>query len=86
MPSQRTQTLVLSMLASIIHCILFSDLILLIIASDGLWNMIHTINELLVNFSGHITIVLNDHQPMVIVRNILLLVLLRTISDNTKAA
>lgn len=49
-------------------------------------NVVRTINELPVNYAGHLTILLNDRQPMIVVRNILLLFILGTISDSAEAA
>lgn len=57
-----------------------------VIASGDLRNVVRTINELPDNYSGHVTIVLNDRQPMIVARNLLILTILGTISDNAEAA
>lgn len=53
----------------------------LCVASGDLRNIVRTINELPSNFSGKISILLNDREPIIVVRNIILLVILGTISE-----
>ena len=45
-----------------------------------------TINELPNDYSGHLTILLNDREPLIVIRNILLLIILSTIEDSAQAA
>jgi Domain of unknown function (DUF4470) len=47
---------------------------------------VRTINELPPDYAGHITILLNDREPMIVIRNILLLMLLGTTKDIPRAA
>jgi len=56
------------------------------VASGDLRNVIRTINELPVDYSGHLTILLNDREPMIVLRNILLLMILGTVGDITEVA
>jgi len=58
----------------------------LAIASGDLRHVVHTINELPNNYSGHLTILLNDREPLIVIRNILLLIILGTIEDSALAA
>lgn len=50
-------------------------------ASGDLRNVVRTINELPSNFSGKISILLNDREPIIVVRNIILLLILGTMSE-----
>lgn len=56
------------------------------IASGDLRNVVTTINELPESYSGSIKIVLNDHNPMVVCRNLMILSILGIISDVEEAA
>jgi hypothetical protein len=47
---------------------------------------VRTVNELPVDYSGHITILLNDREPMIVLRNMLLLSLLGTTKGSSIAA
>jgi hypothetical protein len=49
-------------------------------------NIIRTVNELPNNYSGHLTILLNDREPVMVIRNILLLLILGTASNTIEAA
>ncbi|KAK7685060.1 hypothetical protein QCA50_011897 [Cerrena zonata] len=55
-------------------------------ASGDLRNAVYTVNSLPMNYSGHLTVVMNDHDPQVTFRNLLLLMLLGSISDIKAAA
>jgi hypothetical protein len=48
--------------------------------------VVRTINELPSDYSGHLTILLNDREPLIVIRNILLLIILGTIEDSAQAA
>jgi Domain of unknown function (DUF4470) len=48
--------------------------------------VVRTVNELPFDYSGHITILLNDREPMVVLRNMLLLMLLGTTKGSSRAA
>ncbi|KAK0188295.1 hypothetical protein F5146DRAFT_1002396 [Armillaria mellea] len=62
------------------------DNVPLTIASGDLRNVVTTINELPESYSGSIRIVLNDHNPMVVCRNLMILSILGIISDVEEAA
>jgi Domain of unknown function (DUF4470) len=62
----------------------FSNLVFL--GSGDLRNIIRTVNELPSDYSGEITVLLNDPEPVVVARNIMLLLILGRISDKIKAA
>ncbi|KIM76000.1 hypothetical protein PILCRDRAFT_78276 [Piloderma croceum F 1598] len=63
-----------------------NDFALAYVASGDLRNVVRTINELPSDYSGHLTILLNDREPLVVIRNILLLIILGTIEDSVQAA
>ncbi|SJL18689.1 uncharacterized protein ARMOST_22288 [Armillaria ostoyae] len=54
--------------------------------SGDLRNVVRTVNELPEGFSGSIKIVLNDHNPMVVCRNLMILSILGIISDVEEGA
>lgn len=54
--------------------------------SGDLRNIIRTINELPSDYSGEITVLLNDPEPVVVARNMMLLLILGRIADKFKAA
>lgn len=54
---------------------------LLKVASGDLRHVVRTINELPHDYSGHLTIVLNDREPIIVLRNILLLITLGSTTD-----
>ncbi|KAK0224510.1 hypothetical protein EDD85DRAFT_243310 [Armillaria nabsnona] len=62
------------------------DLSVAFIASGDLRNVVRTINELPEDYSGSIKIVLNDHNPMVVCRNLMILSILGIISDVEEGA
>lgn len=55
-------------------------------ASGDLRNVIRTVNELPLDYSGELTIVINDRVPHVTLRNMLLLLILGKTSDKRQAA
>ena len=57
-----------------------------LLASGDLRHVVHTINSLPSDFSGNLHILVNDMNPIVMCRNIVLLVILGTISDKVIAA
>lgn len=57
-----------------------------LLASGDLRHIVHTINSLPSNYSGNLHILINDGTLRVICRNILLLIILGTISDEIMAA
>ena len=57
-----------------------------LLASGDLRHVVHTINSLPSNYSGNLHILVNDVNPAVISRNIILLLILGTISDEVVAA
>ena len=57
-----------------------------LLASGDLRNVIHTVNNLPLNYSGKLTILLDDVQPSVAIRNLVLLLLLGDTSDPAQAA
>ncbi|TFK46609.1 hypothetical protein OE88DRAFT_1667211 [Heliocybe sulcata] len=62
------------------------DLALACIASGDLRNVVRTVNKLPDDYSGELTILLNDCDPHVVARNIVLLILLGTIDDEVLGA
>jgi hypothetical protein len=56
------------------------------LASGDLRNVIQTVNQLPSDYSGELTILLNDREPTIVLRNMLLLMILGTIEDTTLAA
>ncbi|RDB18739.1 hypothetical protein Hypma_014684 [Hypsizygus marmoreus] len=62
------------------------DLSLAFVASGDLRHIIRTINELPSEFDGQIDVLINDREGIVVLRNIILLLILGTISDKEKAA
>ncbi|KAK0209659.1 hypothetical protein IW262DRAFT_1416458 [Armillaria fumosa] len=62
------------------------DLSTAFIASGDLRNAVRTVNELPEDYSGSIKIVLNDHNPMVVCRNLMILSILGIISDIEEGA
>jgi Domain of unknown function (DUF4470) len=57
-----------------------------LVASGDLRNIIRTINELPSDFSGELNVLLNDREPFIVIRNIILLLLLGTVSEKVQAA
>lgn len=57
------------------------NLSLAYVASGDLRNVVRTVNELPDDYSGELTIVLNDREPMIVLRNMLLLMILGTMTD-----
>lgn len=57
-----------------------------LLASGDLRHVVHTINSLPSDYSGNLQILVNDMNPVVICRNIILLLVLGTISDEVIAA
>lgn len=58
-------------------------------ASGDIRNVVRTVNGLPSDYAGEINILLNDREPVIVLRNIVLLILLGTISgssDNKQAA
>lgn len=49
-------------------------------------DIVRTINELPSDYSGKIDILLNDREPLIVLRNILLLLILGKVTDKVKAA
>ncbi|KAK0437608.1 uncharacterized protein EV420DRAFT_1587760 [Desarmillaria tabescens] len=62
------------------------DLSIAFIASGDLRNVVRTINELPEDYSGSIKIVLNDKNPMIVCRNLLILSILGVIADVEEGA
>ncbi|KZT23913.1 hypothetical protein NEOLEDRAFT_1068540 [Neolentinus lepideus HHB14362 ss-1] len=62
------------------------DLSLACIASGDLRNVVKTVNELPEDYSGQLTILINDRDPVVVMRNIFLLGILGTIEDDKISA
>ncbi|KAF8963713.1 hypothetical protein BDZ97DRAFT_1731661 [Flammula alnicola] len=62
------------------------DFSLAFVASGDLRHVILTANSLPSNYSGHLKILLNDHTPNVVCRNVILLLILGTIPDENLAA
>jgi hypothetical protein len=58
---------------------------LLFVASGDLRNVIRTVNGLPLDYTGQLTLVINDRDPFVTLRNILLLQMLGTITDKREA-
>ena len=56
-------------------------LIVVSVASGDLRNVVRTVNELPNDYSGELTIVLNDREPMIVLRNMLLLMILGTMTE-----
>jgi hypothetical protein len=56
------------------------------LASGDLRNVIRTVNELPSDYSGELTILLNDCEPAIVLRNMSLLIILGTIEDTNLAA
>lgn len=54
-------------------------------ASGDLRNLVRTVNGLPHDYEGKLTVLLNDRDPFVIMRNISLLMILGTIADRRKA-
>jgi hypothetical protein len=68
-------------------CFLIVHIVEHVFAGSGdLRNIIRTINELPSNYSGEITVLLNDREPVVVARNIMLLLILSHTDDRFKAA
>lgn len=59
---------------------------IVLLASGDLRNVIRTINCLPEDYTGKLNVLLNDKQSFVVLRNIVLLEILGTISDKRKAA
>ena len=57
----------------------------LCIASGDLRNLILTVNRLPSDYSGQLTVVLNDYNPHIVLRNVLLLMILGTYADRHSA-
>ncbi|KAI0067092.1 hypothetical protein BV25DRAFT_1868112 [Artomyces pyxidatus] len=62
------------------------DLALAFPASGDLRNVIRSVNELPSDYTGELTILLNDRQPFVVLRNVLLLLVLGKVADKSRAA
>ncbi|TFY58925.1 hypothetical protein EVG20_g7975 [Dentipellis fragilis] len=62
------------------------DLSLVFAASGDLRNVMKTVNELPSDYSGHLTILLNDIEPYIVVRNLAILLILGQVSDEEMAA
>ncbi|KAA1477215.1 hypothetical protein DENSPDRAFT_844415 [Dentipellis sp. KUC8613] len=62
------------------------DLSLMFAASGDLRNVMKTVNELPSDYSGHLTILLNDIEPYIVVRNLAILLILGQVSDEKMAA
>ncbi|KDQ11253.1 hypothetical protein BOTBODRAFT_57569 [Botryobasidium botryosum FD-172 SS1] len=62
------------------------DFSLAFIASGDIRHVVRTINNLPSNYSGELNILLNDREPIIFIRNILLLRLLGMIPDHAQAA
>ncbi|CCL98308.1 uncharacterized protein FIBRA_00302 [Fibroporia radiculosa] len=63
-----------------------SDLAIAFIASGDLRDVIRTINELPPDYPGELTVVLNDSNPMIVARNLIILLLLGMIENKHQAA
>lgn len=63
-----------------------ANISLAFIASGDLRNVVRTVNDLPEDYSGKLTIVLNEHNIAVTIRNLILLTLLGTIEDEVRAA
>ncbi|EPQ57737.1 hypothetical protein GLOTRDRAFT_35487 [Gloeophyllum trabeum ATCC 11539] len=63
-----------------------TDLTLACVASGDLRNVVQTVNNLPEDYAGHMTVVLNDRDPVVTIRTLILLCLLGTIDDDVTAA
>ncbi|KAF8891945.1 hypothetical protein CPB84DRAFT_1783894 [Gymnopilus junonius] len=63
-----------------------SNLALAYVASGDLKNVLRTVNELPSDFSGELTVLVNDHDPIVALRNVLLLMILGNIENINQAA
>ncbi|EPQ57739.1 hypothetical protein GLOTRDRAFT_37501 [Gloeophyllum trabeum ATCC 11539] len=63
-----------------------TDLTLACVASGDLRNVVQTVNDLPQDYAGQMSIVLNDRDPAVTMRNLILLCLLGTIDDDVVAA
>jgi hypothetical protein len=55
--------------------------IIVSVASGDLRNVVRTVNELPSDYSGELTVVLNDREPMIVLRNMLLLMILGTMAE-----
>ncbi|KAJ6576027.1 hypothetical protein DFH09DRAFT_980979 [Mycena vulgaris] len=64
---------------------LTKDLALVFAASGDLRNVLYTVNQLPLNYKGELTIVINDHDPYVALRNALILHVLRKMPDARRA-
>ncbi|KAF9543453.1 hypothetical protein CPC08DRAFT_823704 [Agrocybe pediades] len=62
------------------------DFNLAYVASGDLRNVVRTVNELPEDYSGKLTIVLNDREPIITLRNVLLLMVLGADKKNIEAA
>ncbi|KZP28089.1 hypothetical protein FIBSPDRAFT_917742 [Athelia psychrophila] len=62
------------------------DYSLAYVASGDIRNVIRTVNELPPDYSGHISILLNDREPAVVARNLLLLTILGMVDGDSLAA
>ncbi|CCM01082.1 uncharacterized protein FIBRA_03130 [Fibroporia radiculosa] len=62
------------------------DMTIAFIASGDLRDVIRTVNELPKDYTGELTVLLNDHNPMIVARNFALLLLLGSIENKRKAA
>lgn len=65
--------------------IVAKDLALAFMASGDLRNLILTVNRLPSDYSGQLTVVLNDYNPHIVLRNVLLLMILGTYADRHSA-
>jgi hypothetical protein len=54
--------------------------------SGDLRNIVRTVNELPEDYSGEINVLLNDQEPIVVIRNIVLLLILGKVPDKIMAA
>jgi hypothetical protein len=55
--------------------------IIVSVASGDLRNVVRTVNELPSDYSGELTVVLNDREPMIVLRNMLLLMILGIMTE-----
>jgi len=62
------------------------DFSLAFVASGDIRNIIRTVNGLPADYSGELNILLNDREPIIVLRNIVLLQLLGSIPDHVRAA
>ncbi|CCL98311.1 uncharacterized protein FIBRA_00305 [Fibroporia radiculosa] len=62
------------------------DLTIAFIGSGDLRDVVRTVNEVPMTYAGELTIVLNDHNPMIVARNLALLILLSSTENKRKAA